>query len=112
MKAIVLFLLLPTMVIIVGCVRQQVDYTRRASAVCELHRISMAKTNVPIEYGLIRLSEWGRALKTASSNSFPHAEVDVLGGCIVDTPTRAVIYVCGQCQGARQKWESENPPPQ
>jgi hypothetical protein len=71
----------------------------------------MTKTNVPIDYGLYRLNKWGEALFAASSNNFPHAQNKVEGGCIVDTPTEATIYICSQCQQARQQWESEHPHP-
>ena len=73
----------------------------------------MSKTNVPLQYGLIRFSAWGMALQSASTNSFPHAEDEVLAGCIVgaDSPTQAVIYVCAQCQHAQQQWISEHPNP-
>ena len=97
--------------LLVGCDKQRADYTRGVSAVCRLHGTHMLKTNVPIEYGLIRLNDWGKARKAASTNSFPNAEECVLGGCIVETPKQALVYVCPQCQEARLNWESEHPWP-
>jgi hypothetical protein len=93
---------------ITGCDKSHTDLTKRVSSKCELHGIQMAKTNVPIVYGLIRLNEYGRARQVLSTNSFPHAEECVLGGCILDTPTQAVIYVCSDCQRALHKWENEH----
>jgi hypothetical protein len=71
----------------------------------------MTKTNVPITYGLIRLNEWGKALETARSNSFPHAADEILGGCIVEDATNAIVYVCPVCVTDRKKWELEHPHP-
>ncbi len=71
----------------------------------------MVKTNVPIYYGLIRLNDWGKALASSSKQNFPNAEASVLGGCIAENPTQAVIYVCPRCLEARKKWESEHPEP-
>jgi hypothetical protein len=68
----------------------------------------MTKTNVPIVYGLVRLNAWGKALEAATTNNFPHAEEAVLGGCIVDTPIQAIIYICPNCQAARQRWQAEH----
>jgi hypothetical protein len=92
---------------ILGCDKYHVDWTKGASPTCELHSGEMTRTNVPIVYGLVRLNDYGRARQVASTNTFPHADDCVLGGCIVDTPTQAVIYVCSDCQKALQKWEKE-----
>ena len=88
-----------------GCDRQHEDRTKGLSATCEVHHRQMVKTNVPIDYGLIRLNDYGRARQTASINTFPHAQKRVLGGCVVGTATQATIYVCPDCQKASQKWE-------
>jgi hypothetical protein len=92
---------------ITGCDKFHTDLTKRVSSKCELHGIQMTKTNVPIVYGLIRLNQYGQARQAISTNSFPHADDCVLGGCIVGTPTQAVVYVCSDCQKALQKWENE-----
>lgn len=89
-----------------GCDKHTADQTRGASGTCEVHGIHMAKRSVPIAYGLIRLNEYGRARQTVLTNSFPHADEFVLGGCIVGAPTQAVIYVCSDCQKALKKWEA------
>ena len=89
----------------VGCDEHRADLTRGMNSICEIHQTQMLRTNVSIEYGLIRLNEYGRARQAASTNSFPHALECVLGGCIVGTATQAVIYVCPDCQKALQKWE-------
>ncbi len=87
------------------------DYTRGVSAVCEIHRTPMTKTTVPIEYGLFRPTKWSEVLIAASANNFPHAEKFVLGGCIEETPTQAIVYSCKQCQTARSEWETAHQPP-
>ena len=108
MKADLILVLMTAGLVLGGCDRRTADYTCGETVDCELHQTHMTKTNVPIVYGLIRLNEWGRALEVASSNSFPHAEECVLGGCIVYTPTQAVIYICSDCQRARKRLESDH----
>jgi len=90
---------------LIGCDKRREDWTKGSSATCEVHHTRMVKSNVPIQYGLIRLNEYGRSRQAASTNIFPHAQECVLGGCIVGTATQAVIYVCPDCQKALQKWE-------
>jgi hypothetical protein len=94
-----------------GCDKFHADLTKQVSGKCEIHGTEMTKTNVPIIYGLVRQNEYGRARQAISTNSFPHAENCVLGGCIVGTPTQAVIYVCSDCQKALQKWENKRETP-
>ena len=90
-----------------GCDKHHEDLTRGLSATCEVHHRQMVKTNVPIDYGLIRFNEYGRARQAASTNHFPHAQERVLGGCIEGTATQAFIYLCPDCQRALQKWDLE-----
>ncbi len=73
----------------------------------------MCKTNVPVTYGLVALNEYGKAFAAASSNNFPHAPDEFLGGCIVgrNSPTQAMIYVCSQCLAARMEWEAKRAMP-
>jgi hypothetical protein len=113
MKTINGSILVSSLLLLVGCNKREADYTKDTSPICRVHDSQMLKTNVPITYGLIRLNDWGKAVALASSNSFPNAEVEVLAGCIIDSgsPTQAVIYVCPECRSARQKWESDHPPP-
>jgi hypothetical protein len=99
------------LVIAAGCARYTSDHTRGQPPVCELHRAQMTKTNVPIAYGLIRLNAWGKALEAARTDTFPHAADELLGGCIVDDTTNAIIYVCPVCLTARSRWELEHPHP-
>lgn len=96
---------------VLGCDNHTVDYTNGVPAVCSLHGTQMTKTNVPVEYGLIRPNDWGKARLAAGSNSFPNAAACVLAGCIVESPTQALIYVCSPCSQAQQKWESKHPWP-
>jgi hypothetical protein len=112
MKLIV-FLLFLVMFALVGCHSRTEDHTRGVSGICELHHSQMTKTNVPIRYGLMGYSQWALAFQAASTNNFPHADDEVLGGCLVgsDSPTQAVIYVCAQCLRAQEQWISEHPSP-
>lgn len=90
------------------------NYTLGVSSECEVHRIEMTKTNVPIRYGMMGYSEWGLSLQAASTNSFPHAKDEAEGGCLVsrNSPRQALIYICPQCLGAQEHWISEHPAPQ
>ena len=99
------------LLIVVGCSRYTSDCTRGQSSVCELHHIQMTKTNVPIIYGLFRRNAWGKAREAARTNTFPHAADEALGGCILDDPTNAIIYVCPACLTAKSRWELEHPRP-
>jgi len=96
--------LLSAGLLLVGCASNR---TRGESTVCEVHHARMSKTTVPIEYGLLSFGERGRARYSASTNGFPHADEWVPGGCIerLFAPHRAVIYTCGACKTARQRWE-------
>jgi hypothetical protein len=96
--------------VLAGCHGVQ-DHTRGVRSICEIHHSLMTKKKVQIQYGLFRLNAWGLALQAASTNGFPHAEEEVLGGCVLGTATQAVIYVCPQCQLARRQWESAHPKP-
>ena len=93
--------------LITGCATRSEDLTAGESGVCELHGAQMSKIVVPIEYGLIRPNQTSLARLTASTNSFPHAETRVGGGCVVrpGSPHRAVIFACAQCKKARTRWE-------
>ena len=103
MQRLGLSFLIPALVVLAGCAGQRADWTRGVSSVCRIHGIQMTKTNVPIVYGLFALNKWGIALEAASTNSFPNAKKIVEGGCIVEKTREATIYVCPQCQLARER---------
>ena len=82
------------MLILAGCDTKRADWTRDMCPICEIHHIQMTQTNVPINYGLYALNAYGEAFYAASSNSFPHAEEKVEGGCMVDIQqTRRSMFV-------------------
>ena len=82
------------------------DYTLDRSQLCEVHHIKMTKTIVPISYGLPNKKAADRYI--ASTNSFPNY-ASVGGGCMVTkhSPREAFVFVCPECEQARQKWEIE-----
>jgi hypothetical protein len=98
-------------VIVVGCSRYTSDFTRGQSSVCELHHVQMTKTNVPIFYGLFRRNALQEARHAAQTNIFPHVADEILGGCILNDPTNAIIYVCPACLTVESRWELEHPHP-
>jgi hypothetical protein len=108
-NTIISVLLTCAVLMLAGCDRGTADYTRGISDRCEVHGIKTTKTRVPIEYGLVRLNEWGKQKQIASTYSFPHAQESLLAGCVVENATGAVIYACSACQEARRKWELEHP---
>lgn len=85
-----------------GCVS---DRTRGKSQVCEVHKVRMAKTTVPIRYGLPPLESKERII--LMFKTFPHAEESVNGGCVRTSASRAVVFTCDVCKVARQKWADE-----
>jgi len=96
--------------LITGCATRSEDLTAGKPCICEVHGTQMSKIVVPIQYGLIRPDQTTLARFTASTNSFPHAETWVGGGCVVTTgsPHRAVIFACAQCKKARTRWEESH----
>jgi hypothetical protein len=87
------------------------EFIDETSSICELHHVQMVRAKVPILYGLIRLNDYGKALRAARETSFPHAQDCVLGGCVIGSPDRAVIYHCPECRKAKRAWEVNHPPP-
>jgi hypothetical protein len=79
------------------------------SGTCELHHVQMVKATVPIEYGLIHLSDYGLALHAASQATFPHAQDSVSGGCCIESRSQAVIYHCRECRKAKRTWMVNHP---
>jgi hypothetical protein len=90
-----------------GCATPPLDNTRDQSPECEVHHVGMAKMSVPISYGLPAYSKRTLARFKASTNSFPHADDWVGGGCVVTrhSPKEAIVFVCPDCQRAAQEWE-------
>jgi hypothetical protein len=91
------------MLFLLGCRTE--DYTKGEPAICEVHHIQMTRTTVPIEYGLPDLARF-RLRYDACTNSFPHGDCFVLGGCCVsfDSPRRAITFVCPECKKAADAW--------
>jgi len=101
-------LLIPALLMLAACASRVEDDTIGRPVVCVVHGVQMTKRKVPIEYGLIRPTDYSRAFFAASTNGFPNAQEFVGGGCCVMTPTTAVIYVCPKCEEARRLWESDH----
>ena len=92
------------LIVLTGCKTE--DYTKGEPTICELHHIQMTRTTVSIEYGLPDLARL-QARYVACTNSFPHGNCFVEGGCCVesDSAHRAVIYVCPECKKAAHVWD-------
>ncbi len=77
---------------------------------CEVHKIKMAASEVPIVYGLIRPQ--GVFPRTQETRTlFPNRSDLVLGGCCPTPRTTELIFVCPACKEAYEKWEKQNNPP-
>jgi len=107
MKQLHSLLLIAIVTIFVGCDKTTVEGTRGKSDICEIHHVQMVKKKVPIAYGLFSATPFSLAYHAASTNSFPHAEDVVGGGCVVDTTKWAIIYSCPECERIRHQWELE-----
>lgn len=71
---------------------------------CEVHGCTMTLIDVPIRYGLIRLSpEYAQA----STQEFPHTSSAILGGCVPKKRTIGQKLVCPQCEQARLSWNQK-----
>ena len=62
---------------------------------------------VAVYYGLIRPDQKALARYMAGTNSFPHAENWIGGGCVV-TQHHANIFACADCKKARARWEEDH----
>lgn len=106
-------LLLPLLatILLASCAVSPLDCTVGKPAACELHRIEMTRTLVPIRYGFPPWNKKIEARHDASKRDFPNADDHVAGGCVVErrNPTQAMIFVCPDCQRKAQQWDSEHP---
>ena len=93
--------------IFAGCTTRQLDYTHGKPSRCEAHGVLLVRTTVPVSYGLFPVDERAAAMYHVRMTLFPHAQDWLNPSCRVGGPSRAVIYVCPECQVARHQWESE-----
>jgi hypothetical protein len=93
-----------------GCFRT-VDSTIGRDFTCEIHHIRMARTKVPVEFGLIAEGGGRPGYYDAAARLFPHARSYYLGGCVMspELPRRAFIYVCPECRIAKENWYAQHP---
>jgi hypothetical protein len=75
----------------------------QAPGTCEVHGVALRTDTVPIVYGLVRSSP---ATIKAREASFPHAETEVLGGCVVREDQFAQVKYCPECHKAKAQWEA------
>jgi len=88
------------------------DGTIGQSSICEIHKVKMKPSLVPLTYGLVDVPVLDAEYLTLSKTSFPHRRPDqVRGGCIVTVgrfgPKRhARIFVCDRCEANWLAWEN------
>lgn len=79
--------------------------------ICEVHHCRMAREEVPISYGLIRLQKGLPSLEEEKA-LFPHRRDYVLGGCIVMPGKKTeTMYLCPECKAAYAVWQKAHPQP-
>jgi hypothetical protein len=73
------------------------------AAKCSVHNEPLLREQVPIRYGLLRLSP---EFRKAQSGIFPNSRSFVLGGCRVspDNPKQQDVEFCPKCREAEQRW--------
>jgi hypothetical protein len=87
------------------------DLTKGESPICELHKVTMERKLVTIQYGYVSFPRTDPEY-FAIGNSFPHATPDhVNGGCVVrgdqtifGPKTHARIFSCPQCDANQREW--------
>lgn len=75
---------------------------------CEIHSQEMRIVRVPIYYGTPPYwDEKWKAEQQAFTTSFPYAHEWVAGGCTkwFDSPKKATVFVCSDCQMAEKDWK-------
>jgi hypothetical protein len=66
---------------------------------CEIHGEILKRVRVPIIYGLVI----DYVESQARTELFPHSNVRIYGGCIVEEREEAVAYYCYQCRVAEYR---------
>ena len=69
------------------------DQTLFDRAVCEVHRVSMERRVVPVQYGL-PVFEYPLEV---FNRSFPHYRDHVLGGCCLGEQKTGKTFICAEC---------------
>lgn len=95
------------LLLIAGC--HTPDWTKNQPAQCEVHPVTMSRRTVPIAYGMIPMSqdEGERGPWRQRTEYYPHP-----GDCLPATSinlrgdTHAVVFVCRQCETAKQEFAS------
>ena len=78
--------------------------TSPKSDICAIHHEKMVKKTVAIYYKNYPMDQRSLALYQASTNIFPHAEEYDIPSFYLAQPGGADIYVCPECQKARDQW--------
>jgi hypothetical protein len=81
------------------------------SSVCQLHKVTMSKKVVPIEYGRARFAGYEAELRDVQRMQFPNARDEVLGGCVVGVETSEEVWECAECRRAKNQWITTHPKP-
>jgi len=85
------------------------------TGICYRHHVQMKKEQLRISYGLIGIPE---KFREAQLSEFPFAHRAIWGGCEQMTfvgdpgrssPESAEVYVCPQCDAAKERWLRWNP---
>ncbi len=70
---------------------------------CPLHNMPTRTERVPVHYGLPAIPV---GYLEARKASFPNTWRDIKGGCVPQSPTKAVVHFCPRCREEEAKWMS------
>ncbi len=79
------------------------------TGVCHVHHCPMQRKTVPIAYGLM-VPDGSEPSFETRGRRFPFADEEwVPGGCMVEAKKTEQIFVCSECQKAKQHWIKMHP---
>lgn len=82
-------------------VKRLSDEEKSRAGVCELHRERLKVGIVPIEYGLILVSD------DDPGRVFPNSKFVYYGGCVAGCHEKAEVLFCPTCRKLESKWRRE-----
>ena len=85
-----------------AALRREAEETR----ICEVHGTKLEEKEVPIRWGLILPPDSDEPTFTYRMKNFPNAQEFVTGGCIVPVDKKETerIFICPDCQKAKEEW--------
>lgn len=89
-----------------GTPSDTLDLYRGQQATCEVHGRRMQVQKVDLVYGIPSKTD----LTISRARQFPHADEPHNAGCSYQGHRYGHVYICPDCEKARQDWLRKNPP--